>query len=143
MSSRPGWNDHGATLIETLVALALFGISIAAIGNLLTCHIRRAGTNSTYTTAVSMAEQEIEDLRSLGYTAIASRTTQVPSCNSSSSWWCATEPSTGAIQYTITTTVVPDSPATNMKSITIAVNWQEPNGLQTYTLNAIYTAVTQ
>lgn len=143
MSFRPRRNDYGTTLIETLVAIALFGISMAAIGNLLTCHIRRAGTNSSYTTAVSMAEQELEDLRSLSYSDIASRSSRLPSCTSSS-WWCATEkPSAGTMPYTITTTVVPDSPAANMKRITITVNWNEPNGPQTYTLYAIYTAVTQ
>jgi len=128
MSSRHRRDDRGATLIEALVALALFGISMAAIGKLLTCHVRRAGTNNTYTTAVSMGEQELEDLRSQAYSVIASRSSQV---------------TTGGITYTITTAVVPDSPALNMKSITTTINWREPNGSQTYTLNAIYTAVTQ
>ena len=124
---KPG--ERGTTLIESLVAVALFALTAAATGQLLTQQIRFEGTNSTYTTAIAMAEAELEDLRSLSYNSIASRS--------------PTPVMVASVSYKLTTTVVPDSPAAGMKSITTTVTWKEPNGTQSYSLNAIYTALTR
>jgi prepilin-type N-terminal cleavage/methylation domain-containing protein len=126
MSSDKRQRQRGTTLLESLVALALFGIASAAIGTLLTQHIRTQGSNMTQTTAIAIASRELEDLRSLDYDDIVSRSsTQV----------------FGGLTYTLTTAVADDVPAAKMKSITATVTWTEANGPQTYTLDAIYTAV--
>jgi type II secretory pathway pseudopilin PulG len=114
--------------MESLVALTLFALSAAAVGTLLTNEIRLQGTNGTTTTAVSLAERELEDLRSMDYSDIASRS--------------ATSVVGGATYY-LTTTVVPDSPAPLMKSVTTNVTWTEAVGAQSYLLYAIYTDVTR
>jgi prepilin-type N-terminal cleavage/methylation domain-containing protein len=119
--------DHrGSTLIESLVALALFGLTASAVGDMLMRQIRMQGTNMTRTTAIALAERELEDLRSLAYKKIDDRT--------------STQTVAG-MTYTIATTVTDDSPADNMKSIATRVSWTEPAGAQTYTINAIYTAI--
>ena len=114
--------------MESLVALTLFGLTAAAIGNLLTHEIRLQGTNGTTTTAISLAERELEDLRSLEYEDIASR---------------SAARTLGGATYYLQTTVVPDAPAPLMKSVTTNVSWTEAVGPQSYFLYAIYTDVTR
>ena len=130
MSSKGSHKQRGASLIESLVALALFGIAAAAICNLLTEHIRREATNGTTTTAVAFAEAELESLRSLDYPDIATRTTNPT-------------PAAGSPAYQVQTTVVADFPAPSLKSITTQVSWTEPAGSKSVTLYAVYTDVTR
>lgn len=115
-------------MIESLVALTLFALTAAAIGSLMTWEIRLQGTNGTTTAAISLAEKEFEDLRSLDYGTIASR---------------SAVRAVGGAKYTMQTTVVPDSPAPYMKTITTNVTWTEAIGSQSYSLYAIYTDVTR
>jgi prepilin-type N-terminal cleavage/methylation domain-containing protein len=126
MSSKTARSQRGNTLVESLVALALFTVMAAAIGDLLAQQIRMQGSNGTSTTAIALAEQEIEDLRSLSYEDMASRS--------------ATKRIAGAT-YTVQTTVVPDTPVRNMKSITAQVTWTDALGPQAYSLYAVYTDV--
>ncbi len=122
-----GCNDErGSTLAESLVALSLFGLMAAAITDLLITHIRVEGSNIRRTTAIALTEQEFEDLRSLKHDDIESRT------------------STQRIEgrtYTIATVAQPDTPASNMTSITATVSWIDESGSQTYTANVIYTPI--
>jgi prepilin-type N-terminal cleavage/methylation domain-containing protein len=122
--------QRGASLIESLVALALFGIAAAAISNLLTHHIRREATNGTTTTAVAVAEAELESLRSLDYPDIVTRTTNPT-------------PAAGSPAYRVQTTVVADSPAPSLKTISTRVSWTEAAGPKSVTLDAVYTDVTR
>lgn len=130
MNCRRARRERGASLIESLVALALFGIAAAAVGNLLTQHIRRERTNGTTTAAIAVAEAELESLRSLDYPNIASRTTDPT-------------PSAGSPAYHVQTTVVADSPAPSLKTITTQVTWTEPAGPQSVSLYAVYTDITR
>lgn len=130
MNSRSARTQAGATLIESLVALALFGIAAASIGNLLTQHVRRQRTNGTTTTAIALAESELEAIRSFDYPSIASRTIDPT-------------PAAGSPTYHIQTTVVADSPAPSLKTVTTQVTWTEPAGAQSVSLYAIYTDVTR
>ena len=116
--------------MESLVALGLFGIVAAAVGNLLIEHIRRERTNGTTTAAVELAEAELESIRSLDYPDIASRVTDPT-------------PAAGSPAFHVLTTVVADSPAPSLKTITTQVSWTEPAGPQSVSLYAVYTDVTR
>jgi Tfp pilus assembly protein PilV len=125
MRSKPRLDNRGIMLIESLVALALLGIGMTTLCAFMIQHIRAAGANNLLTTAIALGEQELEDLRSQDYTTgIVSRTSTS---------------TLGATTFTITTTVVADSPAINMKSISTNVTWTGLNGSQTYALQTIYT----
>ena len=128
MNCRRIKGQAGSTLIESLVALALFALAASAIGDLLVRQIRMQTSNVTRTTAIALAERELEDLRSLDYGSMASRT--------------ATQAVNG-LSYTVSTTITADSPARNMKAIATTISWNEPAGSQTYTVNAIYTDITR
>ena len=125
MRCRQHRDDRGVMLVEAIVALGLLGLAMAALSTLMTQHLRQAGKNTAFMTAISLGEQELEDLRSLDYNSIASRTN--------------TPTTDGVTTYTVASTVVADSPTANMKSITTKVTWTGLNGPQTYSLYTIYT----
>jgi type II secretory pathway pseudopilin PulG len=122
--------QRGATLIESVVALGVFGMVATAAGALLTQHIRGQRTNGTTTAAITVAEAEMESLRSLDYPDIAARTFDPT-------------PAAGSPAYHVKTTVVADSPAPSLKSITTQVTWTEPAGVKAISLYAIYADVTR
>ncbi len=126
MNRSPLASQHGTTLVESLVAIGLFAVAAATIGHLLTHHIRQGTASRRATTAISLAEQELERLRTIDYNDISSQTTVTEVDNAS---------------YTVRITASTDVPAANMKQIQADVSWTEPNGSQTYTVYAIYTAI--
>lgn len=115
-------------MIEALISIVVLGICMMGISALLSQHIRRAGANNALTTAIALAERELEDIRSLEYSAMASRTST---------------PTAGKPSYQVTTVVVPNSPNPNEKSITTTVSWSGIYGqpTQTYTVRTVYTAL--
>lgn len=121
-------NRHGSTLAESLVAMGLFAVTAAAMGQLLAQHIRLQGTNGTTTAAITLAAREFEDMRALDYNDMVSRSSSVTA---------------GAITYTVQTTVVADSPEPNLKSVTTRVSWAEPTGPQAYTAYGIFSDITR
>jgi type II secretory pathway pseudopilin PulG len=118
--------QRGTTLVEALFAVGLFGVAAAAIVMLLVGQIRQQGANMLRTSAITLAERELEDLRTVDYARISSR---------------SLTKTIGGMTYTVGTTVLPDTPAASMKTISTVVTWTEPNGPQSYALSAIYTSV--
>ncbi len=120
-------NSRGVTLIETLVALALFAVTAATMGNFLVSQIRRSASNYLYSQAYSLAEQQLEALRSLPqYTDITPGSTST---------------SIGNTQFTVATNVLNDTPADGLKQITVSVSWNDNFGPQNVALQTIYTQV--
>jgi len=119
-------NRRGTTLVEALVAVGLFGVAAASVGDLFVRQTRIQGANTTATTAIALAEAELEDLRALTYDDVASQ---------------ATTHTVGGIRYELDTEVLPDAPETGMKTLRTTVVWAEPDGVKSYDLHAIYTDV--
>ena len=119
-------NRRGVSLVETLVALSLFAVSAAAVGDFLRHQIRMASNNNLTGTAYSLAEKELEDIRALDYDDIVSR---------------SSTKLLGSVTYALATTAEPNVPAANMKRITVNVTWQEPLGTKNVTVYAIYTDI--
>jgi len=118
--------ERGTTLIETVAALGLFAISIAAIGNFLVQQVRQSSNNNVVSVAYTVAEQELEGLRAMDYADIASRSSAVTK---------------GGTTYNIATNVINDQPAPNMKKIAVGVYWTGPAGGGNVAVETIYTAV--
>jgi type II secretory pathway pseudopilin PulG len=121
-------NSRGVTLIETVVSLALLSLTFSAIGGFLTTQIRAASSNNLSTVAYGIAEKEMEDIRTLTYNSMASRS--------------ATQTS-GQITFTTTTTVTPDTPSPNMKQILVQIAWTEQGVSKNVQVSSIYTQVTR
>jgi type II secretory pathway pseudopilin PulG len=119
-------NERGVTLIETVVAVGLFALTAATMGSFLTFQVRAGGSNHNSGIAYSLAAEELEDLRAVAYDDIISRSSSFTS---------------GSLTFELQTTVDDDTPAPNMKRITVAVNWAEPNGNKNVTVHTIYTEI--
>jgi hypothetical protein len=124
--SRSWRGQRGATLLETVVAVGLFALTAATMGDFLRQQIRTGGANANYSTAYALAAEEFEDIRALPYDEITSRTASLTQ---------------GALTFDVDTAVADDTPSPNMKQITVNVNWNEPGGPQHVTVHSIYTEV--
>lgn len=119
-------DQRGFTLIETLLALALFSVVVAVISNTIVYQIRAAASNDSYTAAYTVAAEQLEQLRARRFTAIAAGTTQQTK---------------GGTTFNVQTSVTNGSPSPNMKAITVDVSWTSPGGPKNVSLQTIYTEV--
>lgn len=124
---RRGGAQRGVTLLETLVALSLFAITAATMGNFLVSQIRRSASNYLYTQAYVLAEQQLESLR-----ALPDYTTIVPS---------STNASVSGTSFNVATNVLNNTPADGLKQITVNVSWHDNFGAQNVAVQTIYTQV--
>lgn len=109
-----------------MVALSLFAIGAATIGKFITRQTQIASTNNLTSVAQTLAEEELESLRALDYDDIA------PGGHSLSK---------GSVVFTVDTDVDNNTPAPNMKQITVDVSWEDSLGTQHVTVYTIYTAI--
>ncbi|MFT5728336.1 MAG: prepilin-type N-terminal cleavage/methylation domain-containing protein [Desulforhopalus sp.] len=103
-------NSHGFTLLEVVIALAIFSISIVGLYAVQTRTIGQNFTASRITTAVTWASEKIEDLISLDYDDISDSVG-------------GGETSPDGV-YTITWNVVDEAPLPNTKTINMVVTSQ-------------------
>ncbi len=118
--------QDGLTLIEVLIAALLLVLASTAVSSLVAGGLIRADTNSALSHATDLAAGEMEDLRSLDYGTLASRTAP----NSPDVW--------NGTSFTIQSTVTRDSPAANMSTIVALVSWAQRAKSYSYTLQSIY-----
>jgi type II secretion system protein I len=117
----------GFTLVEVLVALVLFAIVASGLAAFAVQSIRRTSDTRAATGAVLIAQERLENLRGLEYDDIAGSIT--------------TETIDG-MDYGVDVDVDDDTPAANMKQVTINVDWDSPMGSRTYVLETILTDIT-
>lgn len=121
------WRDQrGISLIETLVALGLFAMTAATMGQFLVTQVRHASNNHLQTKAMALAAEQLELTRSLRFNDMASGTKT------------KTE---GGVTYTVATTVSNNTPASGLKSIAVEVTWNDPMGPKHVAVHTIYTEV--
>jgi type II secretion system protein I len=104
----------GFTLMEVLVAMTLLSLGLLGVANLTIGIIKGNTYSRNVTTATIVAQQQIEQAQRIGYTsanALAGTATV----------------SMGGTSFTRTTTVTNSSPATNMKTVSVAVSWSPGN----------------
>jgi type II secretory pathway pseudopilin PulG len=122
-------SKDGSTLIETLVAITVFAATASAAFSMLGMAVRAARENELNAYASSLAVQEREDLRSLVYSAIATRD---PFPVNNPQFYKNTA-------FTVHTDVQDSQPAPNMKTVTVTVAWNYRSLPRTYALQTIYT----
>ena len=108
-------NRRGFMTMEILAALTVFSIAMAGLVPLLAMSIRGADHAKRTTTAVTIAQDQLEALRNTAYAAVASGSDSVSDDSGTT--------------YTRTWTVVA-GPATNTKSVTVTVDWTALNAHQ-------------
>jgi type IV pilus assembly protein PilV len=111
-------SNEGFTLVEILIALVILSIGLTALAGIQVSAIKGNAFSKRMTTAVSIADQTIEQLKNTPYNNIQSQaTSQVSQSN---------------MNFTRNVTVINDSPALNTKTIHVTVAWIE--GMKTYTV---------
>ncbi len=98
-------NHKGFTLVEIMVAIGILSIALLGLVSVTVMVIKGNTFSKTMTTATTLANDKMEELKKTSYTGLASGT------------------DTPEATYTRTWTVTQDSPAAGMKTIAVAVQW--------------------
>ena len=108
------YNDRGFTIIEVLIAIVILSIALLGMAG-LTMGIMAGNDHSKLsTTAVTLAQDKMEEVRRLGYSGIPSTDTTATENYSAIS---------GYPLFKRTTVTVVDSPSAGMKTVTVTVYW--------------------
>jgi len=121
----------GFTLIEVMIALVILSIGILALAKLQISAIQGNTLSQNMTTAVSLAEQRVEQLKNTPYTDIKSES---PPVN--------IDPNTAQVTAAVTkwtrqVTVTDGSPLTNTKTVSVLVTWTDKAKTHTVPITVI------
>ncbi len=107
-------NRNGFTLLEVLIAMLILSVGLLGMAALTVGIINGNKFSNDLTTATTLAQDEMEDIRRLGYSGTpATTTTTTENYNSI----------TGYAEYKRVTVTTVDSPAVGMKTITVTAYW--------------------
>ena len=107
----------GFTLVESMLTLAIMSVGLLALAGLQITALRGNDLSRRMTTAVSIAEQRLEQLKNTPYTNIQAE--------------AASEVTASNLHFTRQVTVT-NGPLPNTKSVSVLVSWQDQS--QTHTL---------
>ena len=106
--------DPGFTLLEVLFAIVILSVGLLGMASLTTGIINANKLSNAQTAATALSQDKMADMGRLGYAGTSATTaTVVESYNSI----------TGYEPYKRVTTTTIDSPAADMKTITVTVYW--------------------
>ena len=106
-------HQHGFSLIELLVALAVLSIGMVGMSRMIVSTVSVHTVNERLDKASALLQDHMERLKKSGYAGSAT-------VSSTEGYGAIPQHST----YKRVTSVAGDSPATNMKTVTVTVSWQ-------------------
>jgi type IV pilus assembly protein PilV len=103
--------EEGFTLIEIMIALVIMSIGLTALAAVQISAIRGNAFSKRMTTAVSIADEKIEQIKSIPYANIISESSiQITQSN---------------MNFTRQVTVTNNSPLPNSRKVEVVVTWSE------------------
>jgi prepilin-type N-terminal cleavage/methylation domain-containing protein len=102
--------NAGFTLAESMLTLAIMSVGLLALAGLQMTALRGNALSRSMTTAVSIAEQSLEQLKNTPYPDIEAE--------------AATQITASHLQFTRQVTVT-NGPLPNTKSVSVLVSWQD------------------
>jgi type IV pilus assembly protein PilV len=111
--------EEGFTLLELLFALTILSVGLLGTAVLTTGIIRGNFFSKNITSATAVAQTTIEGAQRVGYTAVNTYVTDSSKVPSTVSM--------GGVSFSQSASVTNNSPASNMKTISITVSWNEAN----------------
>jgi len=122
--------ECGFTLLEVLISIAILSIGLLGMAALTVGTIKGNELSNDLTTATTLAQDQMEDLRRQGYSGIpAADTTTTEDYNSIS----------GYADYKRVTQTEIGVPAVGMKTVTVTTSWQGGVGKKSVELKTIFT----
>lgn len=119
-------NQYGFTLIELLVAITVLSIGMVGLSRMTVSTVSVHTANERLANATALLQDRLERLKKSGYAGAAT-------VSSTEGYGTIPQYST----YKRVTSVVVNSPATNMKTVTVTVSWQhDQHTLSTSTILA-------
>ncbi len=116
--------QHGLSLVEMLVALVVLSIALLGMSRATVSMITVHTVNERLAHASALLQDRMETIKHSGYSGAAT-------VSSTEDYGTIAQYST----YKRVTTVAVNTPATNMKTVTVTVSWQ--NGQHTLTASTI------
>jgi len=113
-------NNKGFSLIEILVAITILSVGLLGTAALISGIIRGNQASNKVTTATTLSQDKMENIKRLGYSNAASETKAFLSSPYSA--------------YEREVTVVDNSPANNMKTVTVEVYWESSKSVTLKTI---------
>ena len=121
--------DNGFTLVEVLIAILILTVGLLGMASLTVAIIKGNKLSADLTTATTLAQDKMEDLRRLGYSGTpATDDTNTEAYGSIS----------GYATYKRVTETDFDNPAADMKMITVTAYWQDSIGEHSVELKTIF-----
>ena len=120
----------GFTLIEVLVAMVIFALSSLAVSSLMVGSMAQVSKNRHRSEAVRIAQEELEQMRSIQVADMANATS-------------TSESARGGVTFAITRTVTRDSPVTGVNTINVTVSWTHKGVSQSYAAKTMFTQITR
>jgi prepilin-type N-terminal cleavage/methylation domain-containing protein len=114
--------NAGFSLVESMLTLAIMSVGLLALAGLQITALRGNDLSRRMMTAVSIAEQSIEQLKNTPYTNIQAE--------------AASEVTASNLHFTRQVTVT-DGPLPNTKSVSVLVSWQDQSKTHTLPLATI------
>ncbi len=119
-----GLNSNGFTLIEIMLALGILAFGILAIASMEMSALNGTASAQRVTEAMTIAQDRVEKFVALSYTdSLLSPGTHND-----------TSPPAG---YTVSWTVINNSPVNNTKTINVTVSWTEKGANKSATISYI------
>jgi prepilin-type N-terminal cleavage/methylation domain-containing protein len=115
-------STRGFTLIEVVVAIVMLTFGVLASASLTAALMRSNRGVTNRTRAVETLRLKVEDLQSKKYSEIITGNDTA---------------TIGGVSYSRAWTVTPDSPAANLKTVTLTVTWGDRQGNHTITNQTI------
>jgi type IV pilus assembly protein PilV len=106
--------QQGFTLIEVMIALVILAAGLLALMTMQIVSIKSNAFSSEMTYASMLAQSRLEQIRNIQYASVNPGivTDTVPASNA-----------TKGMAYNVTTQVVNNTPATDMKTVTLTIDW--------------------
>jgi type IV pilus assembly protein PilV len=114
-------NQKGFTLVEIMVAISIIAIGLLGLVSVTVMVIKGNTFSKTMTTATTLANDKMEQLKKTGYASLASGADTAQSI------------------YTRTWTVTQDSPAAGMKTVVVTVQWPWEGVAHNVTVRSLIT----
>jgi prepilin-type N-terminal cleavage/methylation domain-containing protein len=120
----PRDTQHGFTLLETLVALVVLSIGMLGMSRITVSTVSVHTANARLAQASALLQDSMERIKQSGY-ASANPGTVTNNYGSMSSYSTYGGTTFNYSIYKRVTSVAAQSPATNMKTVTVTVFWQQ------------------